>query len=119
LHLELREGDRIDRDEIIRRLIAVQYERNDYDFHRGTFRVRGDVVEVFPANEESIALRVELFGDVIDAISRIDSLRGAVLDRVDRAHIYPARHSVTEASQIERAFAHTQEELRDRLADLR
>ena len=54
LHLELREGERIDRDEIIRRLIAVQYERNDYDFHRGTFRVRGDVVEVFPANEESI-----------------------------------------------------------------
>src|SRR3989442_4859040 len=92
LHLELSEGDRIDRDEIIRRLIAVQYERNDYDFHRGTFRVRGDVVEVFPANEDSIALRIDLFGDVVDAISRIEPLRGAVLERVDRAHIYPARH---------------------------
>ena len=119
LHLELREGDRIDRDEIIRRLIAVQYERNDYDFHRGTFRVRGDVVEVFPANEESIALRVELFGDVIDAISRIDSLRGAVLERVDRVHIYPASHYVTEASQLERAFETIQEELGERLAFLR
>ena len=119
LHLELRQGDRIDRDEIIRRLIAVQYERNDYDFHRGTFRVRGDVVEVFPANEESIALRIELFGDVVDAISRIDPLRGAVLERVDRVHIYPASHYVTEANQLARAFETIQEELADRLAFLR
>ena len=119
LHLELSEGDRIDRDEIIRRLIAVQYERNDYDFHRGTFRVRGDVVEVFPANEESIALRIELFGDVIDAISRIDPLRGAVLERVDRVHIYPASHYVTEANQLARAFETIQEELADRLEFLR
>jgi len=119
LHLELGESERMDRDEIIRRLIAVQYERNDYDFHRGTFRVRGDVVEVFPANEESIALRIELFGDVIDAISRIDPLRGAVLERVDRVHIYPASHYVTEASQLERAFVTIQEELGERLAFLR
>jgi len=119
LHLELGEGEQIDRDEIIRRLVAVQYERNDYDFHRGTFRVRGDVVEVFPANEESIALRIELFGDVIDAISRIDPLRGAVLERVDRVHIYPASHYVTEAAQLERAFVTIQEELGERLAFLR
>jgi len=119
LHLELGEGERMDRDEIIRRLVAVQYERNDYDFHRGTFRVRGDVVEVFPANEESIALRIELFGDVIDAISRIDPLRGAVLERVDRVHIYPASHYVTEAAQLERAFVTIQEELGERLAFLR
>ena len=119
LHLELGAGDRIDRDEIIRRLIAVQYERNDYDFHRGTFRVRGDVVEVFPANEDSIALRIELFGDVVDAISRIDPLRGAVLERVDRVHIYPASHYVTEANQLARAFETIQEELADRLAFLR
>jgi excinuclease ABC subunit B len=119
LHLELGEGERIDRDEIIRRLIAVQYERNDYDFHRGTFRVRGDVVEVFPANEESIALRIELFGDVVDAISRIDPLRGAVLERVDRVHIYPASHYVTEASQLARAFETIQEELGERLGFLR
>ncbi len=119
LHLELGEGERIDRDEIIRRLIAVQYERNDYDFHRGTFRVRGDVVEVFPANEESIGLRIELFGDVVDAISRIDPLRGAVLERVDRVHIYPASHYVTEASQLARAFETIQEELGERLGFLR
>jgi excinuclease ABC subunit B len=119
LHLELGEGERIDRDEIIRRLVAVQYERNDYDFHRGTFRVRGDVVEVFPANEESVALRIELFGDVIDALSRIDPLRGAVLERIDRVHIYPASHYVTEAGQLERAFSTIQEELGERLAFLR
>jgi excinuclease ABC subunit B len=119
LHLELGEGAQMDRDEIIRRLVAVQYERNDYDFHRGTFRVRGDVVEVFPANEESIALRIELFGDAIDAISRIDPLRGAVLERVDRVHIYPASHYVTEAAQLERAFSTIQEELGERLAFLR
>jgi excinuclease ABC subunit B len=119
LHLQLGEGERIDRDEIIRRLIAVQYERNDYDFHRGTFRVRGDVVEVFPANEESIALRIELFGDVVDAISRIDPLRGAVRERVDRVHIYPASHYVTEASQLARAFETIQEELGERLGFLR
>jgi excinuclease ABC subunit B len=119
LHLELGEGERIDRDEIIRRLVAVQYERNDYDFHRGTFRVRGDVIEVFPANEESIGLRIELFGDVIDAISRIDPLRGAVLERIDRVHIYPASHYVTEASQLARAFETIQEELGERLAFLR
>jgi excinuclease ABC subunit B len=119
LHLELGEGEQMDRDEIIRRLVAVQYERNDYDFHRGTFRVRGDVVEVFPANEESIALRIELFGDVIDAISRIDPLRGAVLERIDRVHVYPASHYVTEAAQLERAFVTIQEELGERLAFLR
>ncbi|MGH7301859.1 MAG: excinuclease ABC subunit UvrB, partial [Candidatus Rokuibacteriota bacterium] len=119
LHLELGEGERVDRDEIIRRLVAVQYERNDYDFHRGTFRVRGDVVEVFPANEESIALRIELFGDVIDALSRIDPLRGAVLERIDRVHVYPASHYVTEAAQLERAFSTIQEELGERLAFLR
>ena len=119
LHLEIGEGERIDRDEIIRRLVAVQYERNDYDFHRGTFRVRGDVIEVFPANEESIGLRIELFGDVIDAISRIDPLRGAVLERIDRVHIYPASHYVTEASQLARAFETIQEELGERLSFLR
>ncbi|OGL09215.1 MAG: excinuclease ABC subunit B [Candidatus Rokubacteria bacterium RIFCSPLOWO2_12_FULL_71_22] len=119
LHLELGAGEQIDRDEIIRRLIAVQYERNDYDFHRGTFRVRGDVVEIFPANEETVALRVELFGDVVDAMSRIDPLKGSVLERVDRVHVYPASHYVTEAGQLERALGTIQEELEDRLRFLR
>ncbi|MBI2159395.1 MAG: excinuclease ABC subunit UvrB [Candidatus Rokubacteria bacterium] len=119
MHLELAAGDRIDRDEIIRRLIAVQYERNDYDFHRGTFRVRGDVVEIFPANEESLGLRVELFGDEVDAIQRMDPLKGAVVERLDRVHVYPASHYVTEAGQLERALATVQEELEERLAFLR
>src|SRR5256886_9994604 len=119
LHLELRTGERIDRDEIIRRLVAVQYERNDYDFHRGTFRVRGDVVEIFPANEESLALRVELFGDEVDALHRIDPLKGSVLERLEHVHVYPASHYVTEASQLERALATVQEELGERLAFLR
>src|SRR2546427_639556 len=104
MHLSIREGERIDRDEIIRRLVAVQYERNDYDFHRGTFRVRGDIVEVFPANEESLAIRVELFGDEVDALHRIDPLKGSVLERLEHVHVYPASHYVTEASQLERAL---------------
>ena len=119
MHLALREGEEIDRDAIIRRLIAVQYERNDYDFHRGTFRVRGDVVEVFPANEESTAIRIELFGDVIDAIHRLDPLRGQVQERLDEIHIYPASHYVTPAEQLDRALATIQEELGERLAFLR
>ncbi len=119
MHLELAAGDRIDRDEIIRRLIAVQYERNDYDFHRGTFRVRGDVVEIFPANEESLALRVELFGDEVDALHRIDPLKGSLVERLDRVHVYPASHYVTEAGQLERALQTIKEELDDRLAFLR
>src|SRR5262245_52060213 len=119
MHLALEEGDQIDRDEIIRRLIAVQYERNDYDFHRGTFRVRGDIVEVFPANEETLALRIELFGDVIESIHRIDPLRGAVLERLSGVHVYPASHYVTPAAQTERALATIQEELGERLAFFR
>jgi excinuclease ABC subunit B len=119
MHLSVREGDRVDRDEIIRRLVAVQYERNDYDFHRGTFRVRGDIVEIFPANEESLALRVELFGDVVEAIHRIDPLKGAILERLDVVHVYPASHYVTPAEQLERALGTIQEELGERLAFLR
>jgi len=119
MHLSLREGDSLDRDEIVRRLVAVQYERNDYDFHRGTFRVRGDVVEIFPANEDSHALRVELWGDVVDAIHRIDPLKGAVLERLPEVHVYPASHYVTPAEQLDRAMVTVQEELGERLAFLK
>jgi excinuclease ABC subunit B len=119
MHLALGQGERIDRDEIIRRLVSVQYERNDYDFHRGTFRVRGDIVEVFPANEETFALRIELFGDVVDALHRIDPLRGAVLERLPAVGIYPASHYVTPAAQLERALGTIHEELQERLAFLR
>src|SRR5205807_2200733 len=119
MHLSLAEGQQVDRDEIVRQLVAVQYERNDYDFHRGTFRVRGDIVEVFPANEESQALRVELFGDSVEAIRQIDPLRGAVLGRQPQAHVYPASHYVTPADQLEHALTTIAEELAERLAFLR
>ena len=119
MHLAVREGDVVDRDAIIRRLISVQYERNDYDFHRGTFRVRGDVVEVFPANEESAAIRIELFGDTIDAIHRLDPLKGQVQERLHDIHIYPASHYVTPAEQLDRALETVQEELGERLSFLR
>src|SRR5262249_9431191 len=119
MHVSLAGGDEMDRDEIIRRLVAVQDERNDYDFHRGTFRVRGDVIEVFPANEESRAIRVDLFGDTLDALHRIDPLKGSVLERLDEVHIYPASHYVTPAAQLERAMETVMEELGERLAFLR
>ncbi len=119
MHLSLHEAQQIERDEIVRKLIAVQYERNDYDFHRGTFRVRGDIVEIFPANEESLALRIELFGDSVEAIRRIDPLKGTLLERLAQAHIYPASHYVTPAEQLERALETIKEELAERLAFLR
>src|SRR5438046_3822015 len=119
MHLSVAGGDEIDRDEIIRRLVAQQYERNDYDFHRGTFRVRGDIVEIFPANEESVAVRIELFGDTVDSMARIDPLKGVVLERVDRVHIYPASHYWPPADQMERALSTILEELEDRLMFLR
>ncbi len=119
MHLSLHEGQQIDRDEIVGQLVAVQYERNDYDFHRGTFRVRGDIVEVFPANEESLALRIELFGDTVEAIRQIDPLKGTLLGRLGRAHIYPASHYVTPTEQLERALGTIAEELGERLAFLR
>src|SRR5262249_19117011 len=119
MHLAVAEGERLDRDKIIRRLVAMQYERNDYDFHRGTFRVRGDVVEIFPANEETVAVRLELFGDEIDAIHRVDPLKGALLERQKQLHIYPASHYVTPTSQMEHALGTIQEELGERLTFLR
>ena len=104
MHLAVAAGEERERDDILRQLVALQYERNDYDFHRGTFRVRGDVVEVFPASDESVALRIELFGDTVEAIHRIDPLKGQMLERVDRAAVYPASHYVTPAELLERAM---------------
>jgi excinuclease ABC subunit B len=119
MHLALREGEERDRDDILRQLVALHYERNDYDFHRGTFRVRGDVVEIFPASDESVALRVELFGDTVEAIAQIDPLKGQVLGRLGHAAVYPASHYVTPAEQLERAIDSIQVELAERLAYLR
>ena len=112
-------GVEADRDEILRKLIEIQYERNDLDFHRGAFRVRGDVVEIFPAYEEDRALRLEFFGDIVEKISEIDPLRGNVLAERDKVAIYPASHYVTPRRTIEQALVSIAEELEQRLGFLR
>ena len=104
-----------DRDEILKKLVEIQYSRNDIDFHRGTFRVRGDVVEVFPAYEEDRAVRIEFFGDVVDTISEIDPLRGKVLRRLERVAIYPASHYVTEKSRLIESADQILEEMKERV----
>jgi excinuclease ABC subunit B len=119
MHVSLRPGQSMDRDALIRALVAVQYERNDYDFRRGTFRVRGDVVEVFPAAAESEALRVEFWGDTVERLMTIDPLRGVTTGTVEDARIYPASHYVTPAAQLERAIEGIMDELRERLGFLK
>jgi excinuclease ABC subunit B len=116
LHLFLKSGEEYPREEIQRRLVYMLYERNDISFHRGTFRVRGDVVEIFPAYEEARAVRVDLFGDTIDSISIIDPLRGMVLAQVSELTVFPSSHFVTSTERLETARRTIMSELRDRLA---
>jgi excinuclease ABC subunit B len=104
-----------DRDAVLRKLVEIQYQRNDVDFHRGTFRVRGDVVEVFPAYEESIAVRIEFFGDTVEAMYEIDPLRGKALKSLDRVAIYPASHYVTERSRLLESVDLILEEMSERV----
>ncbi|MEI9477259.1 MAG: excinuclease ABC subunit UvrB, partial [Deltaproteobacteria bacterium] len=113
LHLE--KGMTLSREKILSKLVEIQYERNDIDFHRGTFRVRGDVIEVFPAHEESKAIRMELFGDEVDALSEVDPLRGKVLQPLEKVPIYPGSHYVTFPDRIKKAIQSIREELRERL----
>ncbi|MDC0718627.1 excinuclease ABC subunit UvrB [Nannocystis bainbridge] len=112
-------GESLDRDQLLRRLVEMQYERNDIDFHRGTFRVRGDVVEVFPAYEDEKAIRIEFFGDEVEAIREVDALRGAVRGTMQRVTIFPASHYVTPASQLRKAINGIKLELHDRLVELK
>ena len=119
MHVGLETGQTLERDALIRSLVAIQYERNDVDFRRGTFRVRGDVVEIFPAAAEAEALRVELWGDTIEKLSTLDPLRGVTTGTVTGARIYPASHYVTPADQTERAIAGILEELGERLRFLK
>jgi excinuclease ABC subunit B len=112
-------GQRVERDAVLRRLVNMQYARKDYDFHRGSFRVRGDVVEIYPASEEGRALRIEFFGDEIEGICEIDPLRGKVLAKIPSAAIYPASHYVTPKEDLERAVVAIRAELKERLAALR
>jgi len=116
LLIEIVRGEEIGRDVLLRRLVDIQYQRNDVDFHRGTFRVRGDVVEIFPAYEEAEAIRVEFFGDEVDTISRVDPLRGRVLGNLERYSVYPGSHYVTPKEQMSRAIEAIRLELRERLA---
>ncbi len=117
--VELTRGVEVRRDAVLRRLIELQYERNDLDFHRGTFRVRGDTVEIFPSYEEERALRVEWFGDEIDRIAEIDPLRGRVLRDLPEVKLFPASHYVTPAATLVRAMTGIKEELRGRLQELK
>ena len=119
LMVYLEVGATINRDQMLRKLVDIQYERSDYDFHRGTFRVRGDIVEIFPAYEDRAALRIEFFDETIDAISEIDPIRGKVLRRVDKATIYPASHYVTGKERLKEAVQGIRAELKERLPELR
>jgi excinuclease ABC subunit B len=116
LLIDLKVGEEFRRDQLLRMLVDVQYERNDIDFHRGTFRVRGDVVEVFPAYEHDRAIRIEFFGDTIETIREIDPLRGKTLATVDRIAIFPGSHYVTPQEQMRKAVSTIRTELAERLA---
>jgi excinuclease ABC subunit B len=117
--LQLERGQEVRRHDILTKLVEIQYERNEQDFHRGTFRARGDVIDVFPAYEEDKAIRIELFGDEVDSISTFDPLRGKKIDLLDKIAIYPASHYVTPKERMERAMQTIRAELSVRLEDLR
>ena len=119
LMLSLREGHEFSRDKILRKLVEIQYSRNDVDFHRGTFRVRGDVIEIFPASVSGQAIRVELFGDEVERILEIDTLTGEILSRRKHVSIFPASHYVTEDEKLQTAMANIEKELEERLEELR
>src|SRR5215204_2481907 len=112
------QGQRVNRDDILRSLVKIQYNRNDVAFERGTFRVRGDTVEIFPAYEEQ-GVRVELWGDEVERISKINVLTGETIATLDRAAIYPAKHFVTQRPTLERAVKLIREELVERLGELK
>ncbi|PLX79732.1 MAG: excinuclease ABC subunit B [Desulfuromonas sp.] len=113
--VRLEQGMELPRNQLLKRLVEIQYERNDVDFHRGTFRVRGDTVEVFPAYEENRALRIEYFGDEIDTISEVDPIRGKVIDRIPQTAIFPASHYVATKPTLDRAIGEIQDELCERI----
>ena len=113
--VSLRPGMERDRDDVIRQLIDIQYMRNDMDFHRGTFRVRGDVLEIFPANNTDTAVRVEFFGDEIDRITEIDVLTGEIKSRLEHCAIFPASHYVVPQEKINEATKEIEKEMEERV----
>ena len=116
--IDLRVGEEIRRDALLRQLVDIQYQRNDMDFHRGTFRVRGDVIEIFPAHSDDLAVRVEYWGDEIERITEVDPMRGTVRAELDHYGIYPGSHYVTPEDQRRRAIRSIRAELRERLQEL-
>ena len=116
--INLEVGQEFRRDRLLRRLVDIQYQRNDIDFHRGTFRVRGDVVEIFPAHSENLAVRIEYWGDEIERIVEIDPMRGKVLEELDQYGIYPGSHYVTPDEHRKRAIESIREELLEWLPKL-
>lgn len=118
LVLSLRKGMERDRDDILRKLVDIQYERNDINFTRGTFRVRGDVVEIFPASSSDKAIRVEMFGDEIDRICEIDVLTGEILGERNHVSIFPASHYAASREKVEEAIAEIEKELEARYKEL-
>ncbi len=119
LKISLEAGREYPRHKLLRDLVEIQYERNDTDFSRGTFRVKGDTVEIFPAYEEERAIRVELFGDTVESIKEIDPLRGKVLAQIEKMSIFPSSHYVTSGERRKRAVLDIRAELRERLGQLR
>jgi len=112
----LEEGMEIRREKILAKLVEIQYARNDMDFHRGTFRARGDVIEIFPASNEAVSVRIELFGDVVDAIHEIDPLTGKSLRKLPKVAVYPNTHYLIAPDRYERAITGIEEELDERVA---
>ena len=117
--VSIRVGMEMDRSQLLTNLINIQFERNDIDFQRGRFRVRGDVVEIFPASRDEHALRVEFFGDEIERIREVDALTGEIVGETEHVAIFPATHFVTNEDHMEQAISQIQEELDDRLKVLR
>lgn len=119
LVLSLRVGTETERNELLRKLVDIQYTRNDIDFHRGTFRVRGDVVEIFPSSRDEHCIRVEFFGDEIDRIREVDALTGEIIGEREHVAIYPASHYVTREEKMQVAIKNIEQELQERLKELR
>ena len=119
LVVSLRPGMVKDRDEVLKKLVEIQYERNEIEFSRGKFRVRGDVVEIFPANSSENAIRVEFFGDEVERITEINALTGEIIGFRNHCAVFPASHYVTTREKMERAIASIEAELEERLAELR
>ena len=115
MHIFFHQGADLERDDFLKKLVEIQYERNDIDFHRGTFRVRGDIVEIFPAHDDERALRVEFFGDTVESIAEIDPLRGQVIQRLAKCAIYPASHYVASRETLDMAVEQIRLELEDRI----